>query len=178
MRTPSSVQIHAELQRLTALNSYLPALGHPDGVPRRKIEHYALIGQRYHVSELQQLKPLRRHCILACYLWVRKSQLLDLIVEMTIQTWRRIHKVAVTHASLLRNAKAAAQDDSEAVFKDLLDIICDSPTDYDLVRKIRTYRSRDAYEGLRRDLGKRVSWNTSYYGVIPTFVQPSIKFKK
>jgi hypothetical protein len=163
VRAPSPTKIQFELNRLKELEDFSSKAPVLRTLSRRKVESFAEIGKRYHAPELRQLRPSRRRLILLCYLMVRRAQLLDAAAELFIQIWKNTHATAKNHANMQRQLRADAQEQHELVLQELLDIICDSVTDYELARQIRTYRTPEDYENLRREVRKGISWNEYYY---------------
>lgn len=159
----SSINLQAELGRLKELSLILRGIALPQSVSRRKVDYFADIAVRSTASEINQLILSRRVAILYCYLTVRRSQLLDSAAEALIQIWRTTASKAKVHANDYRQALADTQAEYEIVLQDLLEIICDSTTDYDLVRQIRKYRTLDEYETLRDEVKQTTSWNECYY---------------
>ena len=160
---PSSVTMKVELNRIKELRKYLFDIPALQAVSRRKVEYYAELGSRYHVSELRQLKVSRRQTILLCYVKVRHTRQLDTVVEIFMSIWTNIKAAATRHANAYRDARAASQEKHEAVLGDLLDFICDSPSNKDMVRKIRLYKSHEEYESIRKEIKKGITWKECYH---------------
>lgn len=163
VRKPSSVTLQTELERLKALTGCLRQLPLPQSASRRKVEHFAEIGARHTASELRQLNPARRMTILYCYLTVRRARLLDAAAEAFLQVWRSTRSTAKNHANEYREARADIQAEYESVLQDLLDFICDTHSDHDLVHQIRKYRTQEEYETLRGEVRRTISWNECYH---------------
>lgn len=162
-RKPSTVTMQAELDRLQDLQSYyfeIPAL---QPIARCKIEYFARIGQRYTAAELDQLHQARCITALYCYLQVRRPQLLDKAAESFIQIWRGIKAQSKNHADVYQECKRSLQEQHDSVLEDILGFICDSPTDHDLIGRIRKYRTPDEYARLREEVKEGISWSECYY---------------
>ncbi|MCP5002776.1 MAG: transposase [Planctomycetes bacterium] len=161
---PSSVTMKVELQRLRELREYLFNMPALQTVSRRKVEYYAEQGSRYHASELRQLKVSRRQTILLCYVKVNHARRLDRAVEIFMSIWTNAKAAATRHAHAYRDARAACQEKHEAVLGNLLDFICDTTSsDKDMARKIRLYKSHEAYENLRKEIKEGISWKECYH---------------
>ena len=163
VEAPSSVTMKIELERLKELRNYLFDIPALQAVSRRKVEYYAEFGSRYHASELRQLKVSRRQTILLCFVKVRHARQLDTVVEIFMSIWTNIKAAATRHANAYRDARAACQEKHEAVLGDLLGFICDSPSNKDMVRKIRLYKSNEEYESIRKEIKKGITWKECYY---------------
>ncbi len=163
VRAPSSVKIKVVLQQIKELKTFLCDSSVLKTLSRRKVEYYAELGSRFHASELKQLKTSRRRTILLCYLKARYAQLLDAAAEAFIQIWAQAKASATRHANTYQDALTASQQKHDAVLEDLLDFICDSHSDNDLVRQIRMYKSREDYESLRKEIKEGISWNECYH---------------
>jgi TnpA family transposase len=94
---------------------------------------------------------------------VRRAELLDAAADAFIQIWRKTRANAKSHANDYRQALVDTQAEYETVLQDLLVFICDSGSDYDMVRQIRKYRTEDEYETLRNEVIQTVSWTECYH---------------
>jgi TnpA family transposase len=160
---PSPVNFKLELQRLRELRRHLASIDKIKGVPRRKIERFAQIGQRYTAAEVRQLKTSYRATVLSCYLISRYAQLLDTAAEMFIQVWKKARADATKHANEYRDRRNQIREQHEAVFSGLLDVICTTVSEADLARGIFTYRTPEEYERLRTEVKEGLSWNECFY---------------
>ncbi len=163
VRKASSVNLQAELERLKTLTGLVNDIPLPQSASRRKVEFFADIGASCTASELKQLNTARWTTILYCYLTVRCAGLLDSAAQAFIQIWRSTGSTAKNYANTYREARADIQAEYESVLQDLLNFICDSDSDNDLVLQIRKYRSQNEYETLREDVHQTISWNECYH---------------
>lgn len=164
--SPSQSILQKELVRYQIINSY-PACPAIMGImSRRKIEYYSNIAKKYHISELSDFKLQKRYLILLCYLAVRQSELLDGIGEVFIKIWDSTCNASKRHANLQRELQSNDREKNEVIFKGLLDIICDSKTDYDLIRSIKKLNTKNEYERIRENVNKNISWTECYYNKI------------
>ena len=80
--TPGPQQILKQLDHIERIESYPLDASFMKNLPRRKLESFALLGWRYHASELRQLKPERHRIIVLCFLRMRRAQMLDTAGEL------------------------------------------------------------------------------------------------
>lgn len=162
VQAPCASQILAELIRLEEMHPYFEGASEIEGLSRRKMKAFAQVAFQYHASELRQLNPTSRYVILISFVHIRRSQLLDAAVDLFIRIWDNTCATSKSHANTLREAQAKIYEQREEVLEDLLIFICKSKSDQALLKKIRTYRTKEEYETLLKQVKKRVSWTESW----------------
>jgi len=158
----SAVNVARELARLEELRGFLPGHDMPSGVSRRRITQLARLAKRYHASELRQLKAPRRRAMLYCYATERYRQLLDALIDQYIRVWEQTKATATNHATFEQTARAVAYERHQQALKDLLGIILDNSTQFELWRAVQAFKSTQDLEKLHAELQKTRSWNSFY----------------
>jgi TnpA family transposase len=165
-----------ELARLRHTGHYcLEALA-KTGLSRRKLEHFAIVAQRYHAAELRQLCPPRRRLILASYLSLRRAELLDSAVELLCALWVSTSNAATDHADGSARALMAAHEEIRRELKGLLGIIRGTETEHELWRQIHRHRSREQYDALWQKLETSVTWTDTYHEKLRDHYAPLRRF--
>jgi hypothetical protein len=163
IEAPSPKQILFNLERLEKIETYLSCESLLRNLSRRKIEHFARVGVRYHASELRQLKAKRRAIILLCFLYIRCSQLLDAVAELFIRIWENTCATAKSFENAYRQVCITLQEEREKVLENLLEFICRSKTDLELIKRIRTYRTPEDCRNLLTQVRESLSWNECFH---------------
>lgn len=161
---PSPETLRQELQRLAQLQGQMPARRFLVELSRRKLESFAEVGSRCTAGELRQLRPARRRTVLACYLVMRRAQLLDGVVELLRRVWDKTCYKAKTHADECRRQAVKADETHREILRDLVGLIRASANEGALWRNIHNYQDGQKYELLWKELESQRSWNDSYFG--------------
>lgn len=155
--TPINMQ--AELKRLKSIQQHLDKIKKITDISRRKTVRFADIANKYTAAELSQLNISYQVTVLVCYLKSRYSQLLDIAAGMFIQIWKNATATAKKYANDYKDRRNEISEQHEAVFLELLEIICINPTGDELARRIFLNRTLAEYECLRKEAKKSLSWN-------------------
>ncbi|MBI2570525.1 MAG: DUF4158 domain-containing protein [Candidatus Schekmanbacteria bacterium] len=155
--------LERELERLRQIREYPLAIVTAARIGRRKVEQLAAVASRYHASELRQLADGRRRLILACYLAVRRSELLDAVVDLLIAVWSATVGAATDHANSCAKALMAAHEEILQELKSIVGIIRHSDTNLELWRGIFTHKTREEYDELYACVEGAPTWSEAYH---------------
>ena len=125
---PSPNVLEAELQRLEELEAYVLGSRVQRRISKRKMEELASLAKRYEASELRELRLSKRRAALACFVAVRRAELLDDLVDLFIGTWDNARTNADTHAHRELTAAFEAREKHGEVMRELMQAIRSSRT--------------------------------------------------
>ena len=158
----SSNALHRELLRLKDLGAFMPNASALALVSRRKMQELATVARRYDISELRDLRPARRRAALACFVAVRRSEMLDDLAEMFIRTWEQTKANAARHADAVALAVQQEREHQWGRLRDLVHVIRTSRTPTDLWGAIHAH-DEEYYEHLWEQMVAQPTRTGSYY---------------
>lgn len=158
--SPQTLQ--RELLRLEDIEAWMPNALALTAVGRRKMEQLADLAKRYNAAELLQLHGAKRCAVLACFLAVRRSEMLDDLAEMFIRIWENTKANADSHADRALQAVAAEQEQQWEMWREVLLTIRTSRTPADLWHAIHLYDERH-YDALWDKMSTTITRTGSYH---------------
>lgn len=137
---PASPQtLQRELLRLQEIDAWMPNAAALAAVGRRKREQLANLAKRYNAAELLQLRGGKRRAVPACFLAVRRTEILDDLAEMFIRTWENTKASAESHAEQALKALETEREYQWAMWREVLLMIRSSRTPADLWHAVHLY---------------------------------------
>ena len=160
---PASPQtLQRELLRFQELDAWMPNASALAAVSRRKMEQLANLAKRYNAAELLQLRGAKRRAVLACFLAVRRAEILDDLAEMFIRTWENAKASADSHADQALKALEAERESQWAMWREVLLMIRSSRTPVDLWHAIHLYDD-EHYDALWDKMAQAITRTGLYH---------------
>lgn len=164
-----------ELARLKQVEMLLPRRSVLALLKKRKMDELAVIAKRYDAAELRQLRPSKRNTALACFVAVRRTELLDDLAEMFIQIWDKTKATAIVVANAEYQAAKGTHDSHRTLLRDLLHIIRANKEADALWRAVHGY-SDDVYARTLKELETTKTWSACYYDKLEDHYQALRRF--
>lgn len=148
----SASNFKALLDHLDFLDGLIPLEGVLDGLPYKKLEHFAAEAHALDASELRQHAALKRRALLACMLAYARAKTRDDIAAMFTRRMAKIIRDAKDALEALRLAHREQSEVMVATITDVIRLLVRHPKDEDAGREIRhLIEDRGGVEPLLRD---------------------------
>jgi TnpA family transposase len=158
--SPQTLQ--RELLRLQQIDAWMPNAAALAAVSRRKMEQLANLAKRYNAAELLQLRGAKRRAVLACFLAVRRAEVLDDLAEMFIRTWENTKASADSHAEQALRALEAEREYQWQMWREVLQMIRSNRTPVDLWHAIHLYGD-EHYDALWDKMSEAITRTGLYH---------------
>jgi TnpA family transposase len=158
----SAANVGRELDRIERLRGFVPRSEVPAEVSRCRMQQLGRLARQYNAAELRQMKTAHRRAMLYCYATERYRQLLDALVDQYLRVWEQTKATAANYANGEQIAWAATYEQHQQTLEELLGIIIDNPTQFDLWRAIEQFKSNHELPALHAELQTSRSWNSFY----------------
>jgi hypothetical protein len=131
---------YANLDEWLVHLQWLDSLGafraHLDGIPPRKIQHFAAEAKVLDAHEIKDLRPPHRSTVLAALIAHAQAKARDGLVELFRKRMAAFHKMARARLEQLQLAHQEEIDRLIATFSDVLDVLDEAPAAQEALQRI------------------------------------------